>query len=343
MNPKTEGYFFPAEWADHRATWLSFPHNLDTWEDRLPRIYPAYLQFIKSLSLHERVCIAVGNPQTRATIEDQLAKYDVDQSRVDLFDFPTNDSWCRDHGPSFVVNKNTGKKAIVNWGYNAWGGKYPPFDSDDALPKNVAEAFALPLFEPEIILEGGSVEFNGAGTLMTSKSCLLNPNRNPHLNQKEIEEKLRDFYNVEQVLWLEEGIVGDDTDGHVDDMTRFVNSDTVITAIESNRLDDNYAPLHENLSLLKKMQLTNGQKLNIVELPMPDPVMDHGLRLPASYANFYIANKQVIVPTYRCKKDDEALRIIGSCFPDREIIGIDSTEIIWGLGSFHCLSQQEPL
>ncbi|KPM49888.1 agmatine deiminase family protein [Jiulongibacter sediminis] len=342
MTPNEEGYFFPAEWHPHRATWLSFPHNIDTWEDRLPRVYEAYFKFIAELASEETVCISSGNDKTKSVIELGLNQRGIPTQNIQLFDFKTNDSWCRDHGPSFVINPSLGEKAIVNWGYNAWGGKYPPFDADDAIPSNVAKTLNLKLYEPGIIMEGGSIEVNGDGTLMTSKSCLLNKNRNPHLSQKQIEEKLKLYYNVEQILWLEEGIVGDDTDGHVDDMTRFINSDTVLTALETDRLDDNYSPLRENLELLKKIKLAGGTKINIETLPMPDPVLDSGLRLPASYANFYILNNKVIVPTYRCKKDDEALKIIEGCFPDRKIVGIDSTDIIWGLGSFHCLSQQEP-
>lgn len=342
MTPKEEGFFFPAEWYPHRATWLSFPKNIETWEDRLSRVYDAYFKFIQEMAEEEMVCISTGDEATKAIIEKELYQRGIGTENIQLFDFETNDSWCRDHGPSFVINPSAGRKAIVNWGYNAWGGKYPPFDADDAIPSKVAQALGLSLYEPGIIMEGGSIEVNGEGTLITSKSCLLNKNRNPRLTPSEIEDKLKAFYNVEKILWLEEGIVGDDTDGHVDDMTRFINKDTVLTAIEGNRLDDNYAPLKENLELLKSMTLADGQKLNIQTLPMPDPVIDNGIRLPASYANFYILNNKVIVPTYRCGKDEEALKIIEKCFPGRKVVGIDSTEIIWGLGSFHCLSQQEP-
>jgi agmatine deiminase len=231
---------------------------------------------------------------------------------------------------------------IVDWGYNAWGGKYPPFDLDDVIPTLIGKAFNIPVFHPGIVMEGGSVEFNGVGTLLTSTACLLNPNRNPHLNQEQIEEYLRNFYGVDQVLWVDEGVVGDDTDGHIDDTVRFVNENTVLTVVEENPADQNYELLQHNLKQLKAMRLPNGQALDIIELPMPDAVIYDDQRLPASYANFYIANTSVIVPTFRCAKDEKALQIIQSCFPSRKVIGIDSTEIIWGLGSFHCLSQQEP-
>jgi agmatine deiminase len=267
----------------------------------------------------------------------------VDMSRVHFYMHPTNDAWCRDHGPAFLLNKqDPSKKAIVDWNYNAWGNKYPPFDLDDVIPTKIGKSMGLEVFHPGIIMEGGSVDFNGAGTVITSTACLLNPNRNPHLNQSQIEQYLMDYYGQEQVLWVDEGIVGDDTDGHIDDTVRFVNEDTVITVIEENRKDENYALLQHNLKQLKQMRLLNGKQLNIVEIPMPDDVIWEDQRLPASYANFYIANQQVIVPTYKCSKDDEVLSSIQACFPGREVIGIDSTDIIWGLGSFHCLSQQEP-
>jgi agmatine deiminase len=342
MTPKEDGFSFPPEWAPHKSTWLSFPSNIETWEERLEKIYPSYFTFIKELSQNEDVCINVATEKIRLLVQTKLSEYKISNEKIHLYDFRTNDSWCRDHGPSFVVNTKSKEKAIVNWGYNAWGGKYPPFEDDNNIPKCVAETLKLKLYEPNIILEGGSIEVNGNGSLLTSKSCLLNKNRNPHLNQQEIEELLSSFYNVDQILWVEDGIVGDDTDGHIDDTSRFVNENTILTAMEYDRLDDNHNILKQNLLLLKKMTLLNGERLNIVELPMPNPVYDNGLRLPASYANFYICNKKVIVPTYRCKKDDLALDLIQSCFKEREIVGIDSTDIIWGLGSFHCLSQQEP-
>jgi agmatine deiminase len=231
---------------------------------------------------------------------------------------------------------------IVDWGYNAWGGKYPPFDLDDVIPTLIAKQYNIPVVHPGIVMEGGSVEFNGKGTLLTTRACLLNPNRNPHLNQSQIEEYLTNYYGVNHILWLGDGIVGDDTDGHIDDLTRFVNIDTVVTIVEENRNDDNYEILQDNLKELKTLRLENGNQLNIVELPMPAAVVYDDQRLPASYANFYIANKYVVVPTFRDKNDDKALTILQSCFPDRKVFGLDSTDIIWGLGSFHCLSQQEP-
>jgi agmatine deiminase len=280
----------------------------------------------------------------QASATEHLVKAGVNMDQVSFYLHPTNDAWCRDHGPAFLINSAAEqKKVIVDWNYNAWGNKYPPYDLDDVIPTLIGKHFDIPVYHPGIIMEGGSVEFNGTGTILTSTSCLLNPNRNSHLNRDQIENYLFDYYGANQVLWVEDGIVGDDTDGHIDDTIRFVNEDTVLTVIESNTQDENYTMLQENLAQLKKMRLLNGKQLNIVELPMPEAVIYEDQRLPASYANFYISNKYVIVPTFRSAMDDKALSIIADAYKNREVVGIDSTDIIWGLGSFHCLSQQEPL
>ncbi|HLK28449.1 MAG TPA: agmatine deiminase family protein [Puia sp.] len=341
--PKELGYYFPAEFALHEATWLSWPHKEASWPEKIHTIFPYYAQFIKELALSEKVRINVTDEAMKNFALRHLQTANVDLNNVEFFFHPTNDAWCRDHGPAFLINPNAEqKKIVVDWGYNAWGNKYPPYDLDDVIPTLIAKQFNLPFYYPGIVMEGGSVDFNGKGTVITSTACLLNENRNPHLDQEQIENYLQNYYGVDQVLWVSEGIVGDDTDGHIDDTVRFINEDTVLTVIEENKSDENYELLQKNLAELKKMRLLNGKQLNIIELPMPDEIVYNEQRLPPSYANFYIANKSVIVPTYRCDKDEKALQIIGQCFPDRKIVGIDSTEIIWGLGSFHCLSQQEP-
>ena len=341
--PKDLGYYFPAEFAPHDATWLSWPHKEASWPGKIHSIYPHYSEFVKQLSLSENVFINVNDQSMKSFAVECLQKAGAKMDSISFCIHPTNDAWCRDHGPAFLINPNAAqKKIIVDWNYNAWGGKYPPYDLDDVIPTLVANYFNIPVYHPGIIMEGGSVEFNGKGTVLTSTACLLNVNRNPHLKQSQIEEYLINYYGVDQVLWVDEGIEGDDTDGHIDDTVRFVNEDTVLTVVEENIHDTNHNLLEKNLQQLKKMRLLNGKQLNIIELPMPNEVVYQEQRLPASYANFYIANNAVIVPTYRCKKDDKALDIIQSCFPTRKVIGIDSTELIWGLGSFHCLSQQEP-
>jgi len=342
--PKALGYYFPAEFAPHTATWLSWPHKEASWPGKIHTIFPYYAQFIKELTKGELVNINVADETMKTFAISHLEKAGVDLSKVHFFFHPTNDAWCRDHGPAFLINPDADiKKVIVDWNYNAWGGKYPPYDLDDVVPTLIGKHYDIPVFNPGIIMEGGSVEFNGKGTVLTSTACLLNPNRNPHLNQSQIEQYLCDYYGVEQVLWVDEGIVGDDTDGHIDDTVRFVNEDTVITVIEEDKNDDNYELLQTNLRQLQAMRLLNGKQLNIIELPMPPELVYEDMRLPCSYANFYIANHSVIVPTFRSERDEKALRIIQEAFPDREVVGIDSTDIIWGLGSFHCLSQQEPL
>jgi agmatine deiminase len=279
----------------------------------------------------------------KAFATEQLIQHGVDLNQIEFYLHPTNDAWCRDHGPAFLINPVEKKKLIVDWDYNAWGDKYPPYDLDDVIPTLIGKKLNLPVYHPGIVMEGGSVDFNGAGTLITSTACLLNPNRNPSLNQEQIENYLRNYYGVEQILWVEEGIVGDDTDGHIDDTVRFVNEDTVVAVVEENSQDDNFALLQENLKLLHQMRLLNGKALNVIELPMPsNPVIWEGQRLPASYANFYISNAAVVVPVYNDPNDAKALSILEKCFPDRKVIGILSTDVIWGLGSWHCLSQQEP-
>jgi agmatine deiminase len=341
--PQQLGYYFPAEFSTHVATWLSWPHKEASWPGKIQSIFPYYSQFVKELSHGERVCINVNDASMQSFAQQWLLEAGVNMDAIDFYHHPTDDAWCRDHGPAFLINpKAKAPKIIVDWDYNAWGNKYPPFKQDDQVPTLIANQLGLPVYYPGIIMEGGSVDFNGKGTLITSTCCLLNPNRNPQLDQDQIEGALRDFYGVEQVLWIGEGILGDDTDGHIDDTVRFINEDTVLAVVEENKNDENYLPLQENLTTLGKLRLLSGKQLQIVELPMPEPIYYQDQRLPASYANFYIANHSVIVPVFGSRSDDRALQIIASCFPDRKVTGIDSTDIIWGLGSFHCMSQQEP-
>lgn len=340
--PKALGFRFPAEWELQEALWLSWPHKEESWPGKLETIYAPYAQFIKIVADDQLVRINVADEEMKNFATKHIESAGANMENISFHINPTNDAWCRDHGPAFVINDQTGEKAVVDWGYNAWGGKYPPFDLDDVVPTRIAKEFNLKLFTPPIVMEGGSVEFNGKGTVLTTTACLLNKNRNPHLTKEQIEQYLLDYYGQDQVLWLGDGIIGDDTDGHIDDITRFVADDTVLTVIEEDPNDENHPILQENLESLKTMRLLDGRPLKIVELPMPKPVIYEDQQLPASYANFYIANKTVIVPVFNDENDERALAIIQSCFPDRKVIGIDSVDIIWGLGSFHCLSQQEP-
>ncbi|MCR5193636.1 MAG: agmatine deiminase family protein [Bacteroidales bacterium] len=333
----------PAEWEKHEATWLSYPHNEDSWPGKIETIFPSYHLFIKTLTEVETVHINVQDDVMEQRVRNALKEAGAFMVNIEFHRFPTNDAWCRDHGPAFLLNhKVPGLRAIVDWNHNAWGGKYP-WDLDTQIPARIAEHLGMTMFQPDIVMEGGSIDVNGKGDLLTTTSCLLNPNRNPNLSQQQIEEHLRAYYGVENIIWLGEGIIGDDTDGHVDDLSRFVDEDVIITAVEHNKDDENYAPLQANLKFLSKCRLANGKQPTIVELPMPEIVEWEGQRLPASYANFYICNGLVIFPTYKCDNDTEAAYILEECFPTREIVGIDSTDIIWGLGSFHCLSQQMPM
>lgn len=333
----------PAEWARHEATWLTYPKNPDSWPGKIETIYPSYHLFVKVLAESEVVHINVDDERMLHHVKAELEEIDCNMQNIRLHIIPSNDAWCRDHGPAFLLNRNdAARRAIVNWNHNAWGGKYP-YELDTEVPVRIHELFPdMPLFSPGIVMEGGSIDVNGCGDLLTTTSCLLNPNRNPHLNQDQIEDYLRGYYGVDNIIWLGDGIVGDDTDGHVDDISRFVSEDTILTAVEHDAWDENYEPLQKNLRMLGRCRLASGKQPSIVELPMPDVVFYDNQRLPASYANFYIANDKVIFPTYRCLTDNEAAYILEACFPDREVIGIDSTDIIWGLGSFHCLSQQMP-
>jgi len=343
--PAALGYRMPAEWEPHVGTWFTWPRPEGiSFPGKYETVPPVYAELIRHLVHVEEVHINVWHAEMEEWVRELLVKYGTPLDRVFFHHFPAYEPWCRDHGPIFLVREQAGRRerAIVDWGYNAWGGKYPPFDLDDAVPQHVAKLRRLPLFSPGIVMEGGSIEVNGRGTLLTTEACLLNSNRNPHLNKTQIEQFLRDYLGVANILWLGDGIVGDDTDGHIDDLARFVNPTTIVTVVEQDPADENYQVLQENLQRLRTLKDQDNRPLRIVELPMPHALMHEGQRLPASYANFYIANGIVLVPTYRDARDQVALDILQKEFPDRRVIGVDSTELIWGLGSFHCISQQEP-
>ena len=343
--PAELGYRMPAEWEPHASTWLTWPRpDGISFPDKYETIPPVYAELIRHLVEVEQVNINVWDLDMEAWVRELLLANATPLDRVQFHHFPAYEPWCRDHGPIFLVrdSKALDDRAVVDWGYNAWGGKYPPFDLDDAIPQQVAKLRGLPLFSPGIVMEGGSLEVNGRGTLLTTEACLLDPNRNPRLNKSEIEGYLRAYLGVTNIVWLGEGIVGDDTDGHIDDITRFVSPTTVVTAVENDPSDLNFEILQENLRRLQELRDQAGRPFRIVELPMPGVVECEDQRLPASYANFYIANGLVLVPTYRHANDTRALAILQDEFQDRRVVGIDSTELIWGLGSFHCITQQEP-
>jgi len=341
--PRQLGYRFPAEWEPQAATWFSWPHNKETWPGKFDPIPGVFTNIVKTLAPYQRVNINVVDDTMSDDVRSRLLNAKVDPSQFTLFKIPTNDTWCRDHGPAFVVNPNSPEPlAVIDWAYNAWGGKYPPYDLDDIVPSRIAEQRKLPAFYPGIIMEGGSIDVNGEGCLLTSRSCLLNQNRNPVLTQKEIEEYLCEYYNVEKILWVEGGIAGDDTDGHIDDSARFVSPNTIAAVVEKNPADENHAILQNNLAMLRGMTDVKGHPFRIVELPMPAPVFFNGQRLPASYANFLVANDALLVPTFRDSNDGAAIEILQREFQDRAVIGIDCVDLVLGLGTLHCISQQEP-
>ena len=355
MTPQTPvvlGYRMPAEWEPHAATWLSWPRREGiSFPESFDRILPALRAMVEALIESEQVCINICNDAHEAEAASVLrglpmeplrnATHSVAGRRITFHRVPTNEPWCRDHGPIFLTRDRDPKLAVVDWDYNAWGNKYPPFDLDEVAPTRIAEILKVPVFYPHMILEGGAIDVNGAGALLTTESCLLNKNRNPNLSRDQIEHRLRDYLGVHEILWLGDGIAGDDTDGHIDDLARFVSERTIITVVEKDRDDENYKPLEGNLERLREMKIS-GHKLDILTLPMPKKIVREGMRLPASYANFYIANTCVLVPTFADPADETALADLGECFANRHVIGIDCRELIWGLGTFHCLTQQQP-
>ena len=343
--PTQLGYRMPAEWEPHRSTWFTWPRPEGiSFPGKYETVPPVYAELIRHLVTVEEVNLNVWNAAMEEQVRETLSRLKTPLERVRFHHFPAYEPWCRDHGPIFLIRDHGGRRerAVVDWGYNAWGNKYPPFDLDDAIPQHVARLRGVPLFSPGIVMEGGSIEVNGRGTLLTTEACLLNPNRNPQLKKPEIEQYLKNYLGVTNVLWLGDGIVGDDTDGHVDDLARFVDANTVVTVVEEDPQDENYGLLQDNLKRLQGFRDQEGEALRVVELPMPGKVEHDGQRLPASYANFYTANHIILVPTYRHANDAKALSILQRLCPDRRVIGVDSTELIWGLGSFHCISQQEP-
>ncbi len=342
VTPAALGFRMPAEWEPQAAIWLSWPHKRKTWPKQFRPIPPAFAQIVAAISRFEEVRINAAaelQPRARVLCERAGAK----MARVKFYDHPTNDTWCRDHGPIFVKHTRTGEVALVDWEFNAWGGKHLPCDRDNAIPALIAKRLRRRRFVGPMVLEGGSLDVNGEGLLLTSEQCLLNPNRNPTLTIEQIERNLRDYLGVHTIHWLGQGIVGDDTDGHVDDLTRFFKPDGIVTLVETNKRDANFAALDDNRRRLRKLRTPAGQPFDLVELPAPKRVAFQGIRVPASYANFLILNGAVLVPTFRQPPaDDRACAILAACFPGREIVPLDCYHLIWGRGSLHCISQQQP-
>ena len=334
--PRTLGFRMPAEWEPHEATWLAWPHNQEDWPGKFEPIAWVYCEIVRKLAEVERVRILVQDEELEEEARRKLSKSGANLHAVEFVRCPTDRVWTRDYGPIFVKNAE-GEVAITDWRFNGWA-KYENWKNDDAAPYALAKRFKMRRWRPNLVLEGGSIDVNGAGLLMTTEECLLSPvqARNPGVSMVQIERALRDYLGVDRILWLGRGIAGDDTHGHVDDLARFVNVDTVVVVTEPDRCDPNYEPLRENREILRR------HPVRTVELPSPRPVIFDGQRLPASYANFYIANGLVLVPTFNDPADRVALDTLRRLFPDREVVGIHAVDLVWGLGTLHCMTQQQP-
>lgn len=347
--PREHGYRMPAEWAQHAATWIAWPHNPEDWPGKFQPIPWVYGDIVRHLSSVEDVQILVNDAAAEQRARGIMKRAGANLARVRFHQWPTNRVWTRDSGPIFVRNASTGEVAITNWKFNAWA-KYDDWQLDDQIPERAVELLDLPEWAPSfngqrVVLEGGSIDTNGAGVLLTTEECLLSEvqQRNPDLNRTDLEAIFKDYLGIDQVLWLNRGIAGDDTHGHVDDITRFVGEQVIVTVTEPNKEDENHLPLAENLDRLRSARDPHGNPFKIVELPMPAPVVFEGQRLPASYGNFYIANGLVLVPTFNDPNDRHALNMLAKVFPDRKVIGIHCGDFIWGLGALHCMTQQQPL
>lgn len=340
-------YMMPAEWEKHTATWLAWPHNKEDWPGKFEPIPWVFGEIVRQLTRHERVRVIVRNDKDKAQAQDVFERVGVNIKQVDFYTIPTDRIWMRDSGAIFVKDKS-GKKFMLDWRFNAWA-KYPNHKKDDKVPAVIEPYLPYKRVQPmhkgkRVVLEGGAIDVNGAGTLITTEECLLSKvqERNPGFTRRDYEEVFAKYLGIDHILWLGKGIVGDDTHGHVDDITRFVSKDTIVTVVEKNKKDSNHVLLADNLKRLKKARDSKGKPFTIAELPMPKPLIFEGQRLPASYANFLVANKLVLVPTFNDPNDRVALSILAELMPKHEIVGIHSVDLVWGLGTIHCMSQQEP-
>lgn len=344
--PAEHGFSFPPEWARHSGTWLSWPRPEGiSFPDTYHRALPAIVRIIGEIARREAVHLIVSNTNYERIARGVLRAGGCPLSRVVFHHIATNECWCRDHGPAFVVRRRRGRTAaaIVDWEYNAWGGKYPPWDADNRVPLEVARELGLPVFRPGLVMEGGAIDVNGAGTIMTTESCALDPKRNPGVSRAEMERVLCAYYGQRHVVWLGQGIAGDDTGGHVDDLARFLDARTVAVAQEDDPRDENYRVLRDNRRRLELARDQDGRPFTIVDIPMPRPVVREGQRLPATYVNFLFVNGALLVPTFRDRRSDRrALATLERALPGRRVVGLDCVEVVWGLGTIHCLTQQQP-
>ena len=332
----------PAEWEKHDAVWLAWPYDPAAFPNKLAKVQKTYLQIIIAISNSEKVNLIVKDNTIKKTVKELLIKEKADINEIVFHVFNYADIWTRDYGPIFLVNEKEKKLAMTHWIFNAWGEKYEELMNDTEIPACINQFLNIPYFSPGIVLEGGSIDVNGRGTLITTEQCLLNKNRNPNLSKQGIEHFLIEYLGVNNIIWLKKGVAGDDTDGHVDDIARFVNPSTIFCAYEEDKNDINHPVLKNNYDILLRSTDQDGNKLNIIKLPMPGTVKDGKDRLPASYANFYIGNNAVLVPVFGHDNDQKALGIIQDMFPSRKAIGINCVDLVYGLGTIHCISQQQP-
>ena len=339
--PRSLGFHMPAEWEKQEAIWLSWPKNPVTWPKRVAQVQSIYVRIIEIIGSYQKINLLVDDERTENEVRARLEKDKVSADNLFFYHIPTEDAWIRDYGPTFVAgDKSLG---MVHWIFNSWGNKYKKLKADTIIPEKINEKLKLEYFTPKIILEGGSIDVDGEGTVLVTEQCLLNKNRNPSLSRDQIEQYLSEYLNIDKVLWLKNGIDGDDTDGHVDDISRFVLPSVVITCIEKDETDSNYLPLMENFRRLTSMTDAKNRQLSIVKLPMPKKMFALPDKpLPASYANFLITNKTVLVPVFQQKSDETALSILKELFSSRDVLGIPCNDVIWGGGTIHCLSQQQP-
>ena len=331
----------PAEWEKHDAIWLAWPYDPTTFPNRVKSVEVTYVQIVKEIHTGEEVNLFVRNERTKKKVTRLLREAGIDLERVHFFVFDYADVWFRDYGPIFVKNSRH-ELAMIHWDFNSWGEKYETLLKDRAVPDVINRKMQVKCFKPGVVLEGGSIDVNGVGTLLTTEQCLLNKNRNPHLNKRQIEQYLSDFLGVNHFIWLKCGILGDDTDGHIDDLARFVNPTTIVCAYQENENDADFEALNENFRILSQSVDQDGKPFNVVKLPMPNVVSDEGYRLPASYTNFYIGNQKVLVPIFNDHHDEKALAILQGLFPTRKVTGIVCNDLVYGFGTLHCISQQQP-
>ena len=331
----------PAEWEKHDAIWLAWPYDPTTFPNRVKSVEATYVQIVKEIHTGEEVNLFVRNERTKKKVSRLFGEADIDLDRVHFYVFDYADVWFRDYGPIFVKNARH-ELAMIHWNFNSWGEKYETLLKDKAVPDVINQKMQMKCFKPGVVLEGGSIDVNGKGTLLTTEQCLLNKNRNPHLNKQQIEQYLSDYLGVTRFIWLKCGILGDDTDGHIDDLARFVNPNTIVCAYQENENDADYEALNENFRILSQSVDQDGKPFNVVKLPMPHVVSDEGYRLPASYTNFYIGNQKILVPIFNDPHDEEALSILQGFFPTRKVTGIVCNDLVYGFGTLHCISQQQP-